>query len=141
MRYYISGPMRGIPHWNFEAFHECAAWLRGVGKEAISPAEHDVEVDPLCVDKPEYLTGEECAGEFEKLIGWDLIQILDPGTTGVVLIPGWERSTGARHELYVCRVVGKPVFEFVSRKDGAQRWLTPLSEADQLARQRAVANV
>jgi hypothetical protein len=37
---YISGPMRGYPNFNFDAFHEAAARWRAAGWEVISPAEN-----------------------------------------------------------------------------------------------------
>lgn len=139
MKAYISGPMRGIDHWNFEAFDGCAAWLRGIGWEVVSPAEHDREVDPDCVDLPQYDHGDEIGqGTFHKLIGWDLMVIADPGPAkidAIVLLPGWEPSVGVAHELYVARALGKEVCEFVQRPGKPQQWLTLLSPHEQSQRQ------
>lgn len=107
--------MRGVPEWNFPAFAEVSAWLRSCGHEVVSPAEHDLEVDPACVFLPEYLTGGEVSPEvFHRLIGWDLKVIADPDPDvridALVLLPGWESSVGVQHEIYVARATGKPVY-------------------------------
>lgn len=41
MRVYLAGPMRGVPHFNFPAFHAAAAELRARGYVVFSPAEAD----------------------------------------------------------------------------------------------------
>jgi len=118
MRVYVSGPMRGIPHWNFEAFDEASAWLRSNGHEVISPAERDIEVDPSCVEAAEYQTGEQISDQsFQQLIGWDLKVIADPDPDvridALVLLPGWETSVGAGHEIYVARATGRRVYRLL----------------------------
>jgi len=131
--------MRGIPFWNFDSFDDASEWLRRNGYNVISPAEHDREVDPDCVLDPNYLTGGETPGAFEKLLGWDFAQIAGPECDGIVLLPGWEKSTGAAHELYVCRALGKPVYEYHTgiALDGGEHWLAELDEDVQLKRQNA----
>ena len=42
-RIYISGPMTGLPEFNFPAFHAAAAKLRERGHAAVNPAEINAE--------------------------------------------------------------------------------------------------
>ena len=122
MKVYISGPMRGIPYWNFPAFDEAAAFLRAWDWTVVSPAEHDREVNPNCTELPEYQTGAAMAdgATFHQLLGWDLMVLADPGPDSidaVALLPGWELSEGVSHELYVARALNKTVLTLESRGD------------------------
>jgi len=127
MRVYISGPMRGIPEYNFPAFDGATAAMRQAGFDVISPAEHDREVDPLCHTRPGYALGlhEDGTGgglRFQDLIGWDLEQLARPGyIDAIALLPGWENSTGVAHELYVSRVTGKKVMYLIPQR-GSWTW-------------------
>lgn len=103
LRFYIAGPMSGYPGHNFAAFHTMAERLRAAGFEAICPAE-DGDV------------GEQ--GEALYPRSWymlrDLRYVLGPvdgaSVGGVVLLPGWEESRGARCEVAVARECGIPVY-------------------------------
>ena len=37
---YLSGPMTGLPEFNYPAFHEAARRWRAIGWDVINPAEH-----------------------------------------------------------------------------------------------------
>lgn len=119
MRLYIAGPMRGLPDFNFPAFDRARDAIAAMGHEPVSPADHDREVlwerhrrRPEEMDG--YATGDlarynaDARVSFEELLGWDLKQIID--ADGIALLDGWERSTGAGHEVYVARATGKRVF-------------------------------
>ena len=43
-RYYLAGPMSGIPELNFPAFHRETAHFRAQGHEVVNPAE--INSDP-----------------------------------------------------------------------------------------------
>lgn len=120
MRVYLSGPMRGIPRYNFPEFDSATAALRQAGFTVVSPAEHDREVDDLYAQREGFEHGltSRSGPTFSQLIGWDLEQLSRPGyIDAIFLLPGWEYSVGVEHELYVSRVVGKQVFYLV--KGGA----------------------
>lgn len=101
MRIYIAGPMSGIPQLNFPAFDEAADTLRTHGYEVVSPAE---------LDDPDYRarvmqskTGKETylLGVWGDCLSRDVKLIADSGITGIVLLPGWAGSRGARLEVSI----------------------------------------
>jgi Domain of unknown function (DUF4406) len=111
-RWYVAGPMRGYPAFNFASFDSARDLLRELGHEVISPADHDRSVYPDIEQWSGYPDGDidACpAFDYHQAIGWDLHQITAAETTGVALLPGWERSTGARLERDTCLAVGKQV--------------------------------
>lgn len=105
-RYYLAGPMRGIKEFNFPTFLRAAERLRGTGHLVMSPAEHDLEIG----FSPQAMTGNEDLAslgfDLRASLLWDVEQILHPRTSGVVFLPGWENSTGARAEFAVNKAVG-----------------------------------
>ena len=91
-RCYIAGPMSGLPEMNFPAFAAAARDLRARGWDAVSPAE--VNPDPgmtwheaMKRDIPALLTCE-----------------------AVVVLPGWEKSRGAKVEVGLARDLDMPVY-------------------------------
>lgn len=108
---YISGPMRGLPRFNFPAFDRTAAYLRSLGFEAVNPAEHDREMAPEIETWPGYPSGnpDECPlFDYHAAIRWDLQQVAER-CDGIVMLPGWEHSVGAGHERYVAEACGLKV--------------------------------
>jgi hypothetical protein len=107
--FYIAGPMRGFPRYNFDAFDAASLDLRGRGFNVISPADMDRQIgfDP---DSKEPLTKEFLDGAMQRDI--DAIMRAD----GIVLLPGWERSTGAQAEAALARWKHIPVLLYPSMK-------------------------
>lgn len=93
MRWYLSGPMTGLPDLNRSAFHRVAASVRAAGHDALNPAE-------LC---PSGIT-------WKAAMRIDLAALKT--AQGVICLPGWERSRGARIEVCVARRRGLPVWTF-----------------------------
>lgn len=100
MKFYIAGPMRGYPNFNFPAFNAAAAMLRAEGNEVFSPAERDIErhggVD-VSANNP---TG--CEQKATEDHGFSLREALRDDThyicmeaDGLYMLPGWEKSSGA----------------------------------------------
>lgn len=112
MKIYLAGPMRGIPHFNFPAFKSAAAYLREQGYEVVSPAEMD-QGDPVLA------AAIAAAGPpWDSVAGYTFmdfmlrdLRALD-GVEGIVLLPGWLESRGARVELAYARATGKIVMTY-----------------------------
>lgn len=87
MRWYLSGPMSGLPDFNRPAFREAARRLRDAGAEVLNPVE-------LC---PPGLSWDEA-------MAIDLAALETAG--GVIVLPGWEQSRGARREVAFAELRG-----------------------------------
>jgi hypothetical protein len=105
---YIAGPMRGYPRFNFDAFDAAALDLRGKGFDVISPADLDraIGFDP---DRDE-ATPEFMAGAMQR----DIEAVMR--CEAVVLLPGWEKSTGVNAEIGLAKWRGIPVVLYPSMK-------------------------
>lgn len=93
MSTYIAGPMTGHPDWNYPAFHEAAAQLRGIGYDVVNPAE---------MHEP-----RQVLHSWEWYMRRSLHAML--GCDELVLLPGWEGSRGARLERQVATELGMKV--------------------------------
>jgi hypothetical protein len=108
MKVYIAGPMSGIPKFNIPAFDEAARVLRGRGFEVVSPAEVDGPVT-----REQLLTSENGDhADLPKDEGWsfylsrDFRILADGGIDVIAVLPGWEKSRGARLEVLVGKELG-----------------------------------
>lgn len=130
---YIGGPMTSIPQFNFPAFDAAAADLRAMGFTVQSPAEmDDLATREAALASPDGAPGSgssngETWGDF---LARDVKLIADQ-IDAVALIPGWERSRGARLETFVAFLCGKPIVHYpslrsVSKKSLAKAWLGSL---------------
>jgi hypothetical protein len=88
MRLYLAGPMTGIPDLNFPAFHAAAARLRASGHDVVNPAEINSDPNAKWVD---------CMRQ-------DIAQLVT--CHGIALLPGWEKSKGARLERHIANQLG-----------------------------------
>ena len=104
MLVYLAGPMRGIDHYNFPAFDYAAKRLRMVGHEVINPAELDRVVHVHEWTRP--LPANFMKGAMKR----DLIAICDEAE-GIVLLPGWQASSGVAVEKALTDLLGLPSFE------------------------------
>lgn len=101
-KYYISGPMFGKPKHNFPLFNKVEAFLVKQGFEVINPAKF-------------YEGPAKDQQERFRRIRNDIKVILDtPNLTGIVLLPDWNTSTGAKAELYVAQeLMHCKVYEYI----------------------------
>lgn len=94
-RIYLSGPMSGIPDFNFPAFNAEASRLRDLGYEVVNPAEINTADTPY----------NECLrNDVKALMDCDTIAMLD----------GWMNSNGAHLEMHMAHRVGMRI---VNAKD------------------------
>jgi len=94
-----------MPDWNYPAFFDADEWRGSIGIEGINPARSDGE------SLKEALAN---VGTPETALPWDhylrmaLVQLST--ADGVLLLPGWEKSKGARLEVHVARELGMPLY-------------------------------
>ena len=104
MKLYLAGPMTGIEHYNFPAFDAAAAQLRAAGHAVFNPADNDRQNGFDATD----LQGHEAAEhgfDLRTALKQDLSWICDHAE-GIALLPGWEKSKGARAEVALAEALG-----------------------------------
>lgn len=92
---YISGPMTGLPNFNYPAFNRAARFFRAMGHKVYNPAEFPARVG-------EEFPIREAFAEFMMFICLQADM--------VALLPGWEKSDGAVAEMAVARRLGIETF-------------------------------
>lgn len=108
MKYYLAGPMTGIPQFNFPAFAAAANRLRQLGYDIVSPAELDDEktkAAALASNDGAPGSGSTNGETWGDFLARDVKLIAD-NVSGVVFLPGWEKSRGARLEAFVGLLCG-----------------------------------
>lgn len=113
--YYIAGPMSGIPRFNIPAFDEAAANLRAAGFNIVSPAELDDPITrEMAYNSPDGSTLQakhpngESWGDF---LARD-VKIVADKVQGIIALPGWAVSRGARLEMMVALLCGHELLEY-----------------------------
>lgn len=113
MRCYLAGAMRGVPLFNHPAFHAAAAKLRASGHEVFSPAERNVDLHGVDISIGNMAGDEALAVEQH---GFDRRTAMADGcdyiclhADAIVLLPGWERSKGAKAERALAIALGHQV--------------------------------
>lgn len=108
MKIYLAGKMRGIPEFNFPAFHAAAKKLREQGHEVFSPAEKGAETE--VINDPSL---QESLDFRRRVFKLDTAYICDHADA-VVLLPGWETSLGATAERALAAAIGLEIIEYAS---------------------------
>lgn len=100
MKWYLSGPMSGYPQFNFPAFDEAARILRAQGFEVVSPAELDrPEVRAEALGSSDG-TPTHVHGTWGDFLSRD-VKIVADEIDGLIMLPRWQESRGAKLEAYV----------------------------------------
>ena len=115
MNVYVAGPMRGIPEFNFPAFHAASAALRSQGHVVFSPAEKDNERHGIDISKGN-ATGDESIATKDH--GFNLrealfhdMEFICLQADAIALLPGWRNSKGATAEHATALALGLRVIE------------------------------
>jgi hypothetical protein len=91
---YLSGPMTGIPEFNYPAFTCAAAKLRDSGMQVFNPAES--------------FSGDTTK-PYDAYMREDIRALLD--VEAVYVLDGWEKSTGAVTEVLTALSLNLPIFD------------------------------
>lgn len=112
--YYLAGPMSNLPQFNYPAFYRIAGKLREMGYKIQSPAE---------LDSPETVEAAMASGDgslgsgvvngetWGDFLARDVKLIADQ-VDGIIAMPTWYKSRGARLEVFVANLCRKPVWVF-----------------------------
>lgn len=105
-RIFISGPMSGLPEYNFPNFYRMADRLKNMGFEVVNPADLAIthEVAKVIADPIEFraMLEEE----------WEALRHCDT----ILLLEGWENSKGGRSELELALELGLKIITESSLK-------------------------
>ena len=107
--WYLAGPMSGIPQFNYPMFFRVADALRNTGYNVRSPAEFDSpSALQIILASPDGAPGSaDAAGSWGDFLSHDVKVIADE-VNGIIFLPGWARSRGARLEAFVGLSCGHP---------------------------------
>jgi hypothetical protein len=96
--------MSNLPQFNFPAFYAAAKELRAQGFDVVSPAELDDQEDKGAAlkstngDVNDRTIVKKTWGDF---LARDVKLLSDEGIEGIVFLPNWQASKGAKLEAYV----------------------------------------
>ncbi len=121
MKIYLAGPMRGVKDFNYPAFHAAAEKLRADGHFVFSPAEHDQKVYGKDISNPAgdpRIAAEQHGFDIRSALADDC-DFICRHADALYLLPGWERSRGAKAERAIAKalslhIVYLPVAEAVA---------------------------
>lgn len=92
---YLSGPMTGLPDWNFPEFNRVAKKLRALGAVVLNPAETD--------------GGNNTSHPRKYYMRFDIELLLKANS--IVVLDGWQKSRGAKVETDIAKELDLPFFD------------------------------
>lgn len=110
MNIYVAGPMTGLPEYNFPAFDKAAAMLASKGHTVFNPAQMDRDIgfDPSSTPVT--------AAFLRDAMRRDLTAVCN--ADAIAMLPGWEKSVGARIEWTLAVHLGLKVIYLGETSDG-----------------------
>ena len=116
---YLSGPMRGLPEYNYPAFISAANYLRSLGWHVFNPAEMDIaeaDDDNLQAHTLEEQKLRDTASNARRFARRDVDILLDvlKSEDGdcVFILPGCDSSVGATAEIAMAKWLFLPVIPY-----------------------------
>lgn len=101
-QWYLSGPISGDIEGNLLKFKEAAVELRNRGFKVVSPTEVcDIVANP-----------DMASRQWDWFMRRDIEAMLHDDVKGIIMLPGWEQSRGAKCELYIARALDYSVVEY-----------------------------
>lgn len=114
MTIYLSGPMKGLPNFNYPAFNAAALRLREWGYTVLNPAENFGGDMYHPGGRPAYMRLD-----FKHVMESDAVAVL----------PGWRKSRGAQAEVLIATELELPIIDAATLKPISE---TICEEADRL---------
>lgn len=90
---FISGPMTGLPNYNYDEFFRVEELLKELGYRVINPAR----------------IGVQDGWEWRDYMKAGLVQLLQEEVDFVVALDGYENSKGAKLEMHIAKELGVPI--------------------------------
>ena len=103
MRLYLSGPMTGQKDFGRPAFEAATAALRAMGHFVVSPVELDFE--------PKEAGQRDADTLWRAFLIRDVAVLLTSHFDAIAVLPGWQRSKGARLEVLTAIFAGMMVVD------------------------------
>lgn len=104
--YYLAGPMSGIPQFNVPLFEQAARELREVhGLTIISPVELDDEATRAEISASPDGKYHPNGRSWATFLARD-VELIADRATGIVFLPDWWDSKGARLEAFIGLLCG-----------------------------------
>lgn len=100
--YYLSGPISGDIESNTRKFVEACVELRARGYKIVSPVE-------VC---DEQLATTKQAPDWQWYMRRDIEAMVSDEVEGIIMLPGWENSRGAKVELSIARALSYRCFTY-----------------------------
>ena len=130
VKWYLAGPMTDIAQFNIPAFDEATDSLRSQGFTIISPAERDTyETRKAALGSA---SGDHkdlsIAETYGDMLARDM-KILADEAGGVIFLPGWHNSKGAKTEAYIALAMNLKFGLYIDGsfkhldKQGVKTWL------------------
>lgn len=121
-KWYLAAPMTGVPQFNFPALIAATTALRDNGYTITTPAELDSpDVQAAAMASA---TGDQADVNMIETWGNMLardVKIITDEMDGIVFLPGWEKSKGARLEAFVGLLTGKRFGRYVPETADIER--------------------
>lgn len=101
MKFFISGPMTGLPDLNVQAFAEARAKIEIAGHTSI---------DPVRLIGPDLKDIKWTPEIYKDILYGMLDTIMYDGVEAMMMLNGWAKSKGARAEFAVAEAIGLPIY-------------------------------